>query len=52
MISLLRENFEIIKQEGLAITNHLKVDDWRSDDWYIAPLKVEEEDSSKNRSLS
>ena len=44
MIKILRDNFEIIKQEGLGIANHLKVDDWRSDNWYIAPLKIEDED--------
>ena len=44
MLSLIKDNFDIIKQEGLAIVNYLKIDDGRSDGWLVAPLKVEEED--------
>jgi len=40
-----KENFIAIKREFKSIDNLIKHDDWRSDDWYLAPLKLEDEDA-------
>lgn len=40
-----KENLLAITEEFNSLDNLIKLDDWRSDDWYLAPLKLEDEDA-------